>query len=136
LWLLDSFREAERLEWSDPILKSLDLEYHNLDSNKGLYAGLVQEGRVPRVTTDTAIALAQQHPPRNTRAFGRGEVVRHLLTCGSPETADEDGGTQRFLPAYVINWSALQLRGRSPFLMPNPFKTYVREVKEYVNAVE
>jgi proteasome accessory factor A len=136
LWLLDSFREAERLEWSDPILKSLDLEYHNLDPNKGLYAGLVQEGRVPRVTTDTAIALAQQHPPRNTRAFGRGEVVRHLLTCGSQETADEDGGTQRFLPAYVINWSALQLRGRSPFLMSNPFKTYVREVKEYVNAVE
>jgi len=99
----------------------------------------VEDGRVPRVTTDTAIELALQHPPRNTRAFGRGEVVRHLLTCGSSETGDnaeDDAAAQRFLPGYVINWSALQLRGRSPFLMPNPFKTYVREVKDYVNAVE
>jgi proteasome accessory factor A len=57
-----------------------------------------------------------------------------LLACGSPEAADEEDAAQRFLPAYVINWSALQLRGRSPFLMPNPFKTYVREVKDYVGA--
>jgi proteasome accessory factor A len=117
-------------------LKSLDLEYHNLNPTKGLYAGLVEEGRVPRVTTDTAIELAMQHPPRNTRAFGRGEVVRHLLTCSPSEAAEDDDTMQRFLPAYVINWSALQLRGHSPFLMPNPFKTYVREVKDYVGAME
>jgi proteasome accessory factor A len=112
------------------------LEYHNLHPDKGLYAGLLEEGRVPRVTTDTAIELAQQHPPRNTRAFGRGEVVRHLLTCGPPAPADDDRSDRRFFPPYVINWSALQIRGRPPFLMPNPFKTYVREVKEYVNAPE
>ena len=136
LWLLESFREAEGVEWNDPILKSLDLEYHNLDPAKGLYAGLVEEGRVSRVTTDAAIELALQHPPRNTRAFGRGEVVRHLLTRGSSEVAEEDDSAQRFHPAYVINWSALQLRGHSPFFMPNPFKTYVLEVKDYVDAIE
>jgi proteasome accessory factor A len=136
LWLLESFREAEGVEWNDPLLKSLDLEYHNLHPDKGLYAGLLEEGRVPRVTTDTAIELAQQHPPRNTRAFGRGEVVRHLLTCGPPAPADDDRSDRRFFPPYVINWSALQIHGRPPFLMPNPFKTYVREVKEYVNAPE
>ena len=86
--------------------------------------------------TDKAVELAVQHPPRNTRAFGRGEVVRHLLACGSPEAAEVDDAGPRFVPAYVIHWWALQLRGRSPFLMPNPFKTYVREVKDYVNSVE
>ena len=71
LWLLESFREEEKLEWDDPWLKSLDLEYHNINPEKGLYFGLEEEGRVPRVTTNTAIDLAMQNPPRNTRAFGR-----------------------------------------------------------------
>lgn len=136
LWLLESFREAEGLDWNDPLLKSLDLEYHNLHSDKGLYAGLLGEGRVMRVTTDTAIELARRHPPRNTRAFGRSEVVRHLLSCGPPALADEDRVDRRLYPPYVINWSALQLRGRSPFLMPDPFRTYVQEVRDYVSAIE
>ncbi|HEX9155199.1 MAG TPA: proteasome accessory factor PafA2 family protein, partial [Nitrospira sp.] len=76
LWLLESYREAEGAGWDDPMLKSLDLEYHNLHPDRGLYYGLLEEGRVPRLTSDKAIALAMDHPPRNTRAFGRGELVR------------------------------------------------------------
>ena len=45
LWLIETFREAEKLEWDDPWLKSLDLEYHNLDPEKGLYFGLIEEGK-------------------------------------------------------------------------------------------
>jgi proteasome accessory factor A len=131
LWLLESFREAEKLEWDDPWLKSLDLEYHNLHPDKGLYFGLLQEGRVPRVTTESATALAQQHPPRNTRAFGRGEVVRHLLDSGGPTPEDAEPD-ERGYPSYVINWSAFQIRGRSPFAMPNPFKTYVQEIRSHL----
>jgi proteasome accessory factor A len=134
LWLLESFREAERVGWDDPILKSLDLEYHNLHDEKGLYFGLLQEGRVPRVTTDKAVELAAEHPPRNTRAFGRGELVRHLLACGPPEERDDARPEERFFPPYVINWSAFQLRGRPPFLMPNPFKSYVQEVRLHLKG--
>ena len=134
LWLLESFREVEKLDWTDPMLKCLDLEYHNLNQAKGLYYGLLEEGRVPRLTTDKAIDLATDHPPRNTRAFGRGELVRHLLDCGSsvePDRPDEDG---RFFPSYVINWSIFQLRGQAPFPMPDPFKTYAQEVRAHVAA--
>jgi len=131
LWLLESFRQAEKLEWNDPWLKSLDLEYHNLHPEKGLYWGLAQEGRARRVTTDSAIALAEHHPPRNTRAFGRGEVVRHLLESGDPAPEDADPDDRGY-PAYVINWSAFQIRGRAPFVMPNPFKTYVQEVRSHL----
>ncbi|WP_447975473.1 proteasome accessory factor PafA2 family protein [Nitrospira sp. Kam-Ns4a] len=133
LWLLETFREAEQLDWHDPWLKSLDLEYHNLAPGKGLYYGLEQEGRAPRVTTDVAVSLAQAHPPRNTRAFGRGELIRHLLTCGSPEPI-ASGPEERFFPPYVINWSVFQLRGRQPFAMPNPFQTYVDEVRSHLAA--
>lgn len=132
LWLLETFREAEHITWDDPVLKSLDLEYHNLHPAKGLYHGLLDEGRVPRVTTDKAIELAQARPPRDTRAFGRGELVQHLLVCGSGGEAQEPNAESRFLPAYVINWSAFQLRGRQPFPMPDPFRTYAQEVRDHL----
>ncbi|MGQ0809844.1 MAG: proteasome accessory factor PafA2 family protein [Nitrospiraceae bacterium] len=132
LWLLETFRDAEKTEWDDPMLKSLDLEYHNLHRDKGLYFGLLEEGRAFRMTTDKAVELAQEHPPRNTRAFGRGELVRHLIACGPPEQPEISRPEERFTPAYVINWSIFQLRGRPPFLMPDPFKTYASEVRSHL----
>lgn len=134
LWLLESFREAEQLDWSDVMLKSLDLEYHNLHPEKGLYYGLLQEGRVPRLTTDKAIELATEHPPRNTRAFGRSELVRHLLTCGPQIELDHTHPEERYFPSYVINWSIFQIRGQAPFPMPDPFKTYVEEVRSHLTG--
>lgn len=128
LWLLETFRESEGLDWDDPWLQSLDLEYHNLNPDKGLFFALQQEGRAPRMTTDKAVALAQKHPPRNTRAFGRGEVVRHLLETPMLDPPVTDY-RQRVFPPYVINWSVLQLRGQAPFPMPNPFQTYVDDVR-------
>jgi proteasome accessory factor A len=134
LWLLDTFREAEKMTWADPALKSLDLEYHNLHQGKGLYFGLMEEGRVPRLITDKAITLAMDHPPRNTRAFGRGELVRHLLACGPPDESADPKPEERFSPSYVINWSIFQLRGQAPFPMPDPFKTYVQEVRAHLQT--
>jgi proteasome accessory factor A len=132
LWLLETFREAEHAEWNDPMLKSLDLEYHNLNPDKGLYYGLEEEGRVPRLTTDKAVDLATEHPPRNTRAYGRGELVKHLLTCGAPAESDAAGRDERHFPSYVINWSIFQLRGRDPFPMADPFKTYVQDIRSHL----
>lgn len=133
LWLLETYREVESVGWEDPMLKSLDLEYHNLNPQRSLYLGLLEEGKVPRVTTDRAIELAMTHPPRDTRAFGRSEVVRHLLAAGPPPQTDALSIHDRMNPAYVINWSAFQLRGRDPFLMPDPFKTYVQDVRAHVS---
>jgi proteasome accessory factor A len=130
LWLLETFREAEKLEWDDPWLKSLDMEYHNLNAGRGLYFGLLEEGRVRRVTTDSAVDLAQHNPPRNTRAFGRGELVRHLIE--RPPTALSLLAKEHAFPSYVINWSVFQLRGHPPFPMQDPFKTYAQEVRQHL----
>ena len=119
LWLLETFREAERLEWNDPWLKSLDLEYHNLNPDKGLYFALGAEGRTSRYTTETAVDLAVSNPPRNTRAFGRGEAIRRLM-----ETSGR----------YIITWSGFYIEGRPPFLMPDPFMTYAHAVAAHLDA--
>jgi proteasome accessory factor A len=135
LWLLDCFREAEHVDWTDPMLKSLDLEYHNLNPAKGLYYGLLEEGRVPRVTTDRLIDLAMDTAPKNTRAYGRSEMVRYLLSERPASVADQLPASDGLFPAYVINWSIFQVRGRAPFPMPDPFKTYLEDVRTHLNSV-
>lgn len=74
--LLDEFREAEGLETGDPLLQSLDLEYHNVDPEAGLYLGLEQEGRVRRIVTEEEIVAAVDSPPLGSpRAIVRGMAV-------------------------------------------------------------
>ena len=118
------------------MLKSLDLEYHNLHPERGLCYGLEDEGRGPRLTTDKVVHLAQDNPPRNTRAFGRGELVRHLLANGTPEDAGDEpvDSDDRLVCDYIINWSNFKLRGTSPFIMADPFKTYVQEVRDHITG--
>ncbi|MBW3625340.1 MAG: proteasome accessory factor PafA2 family protein [Armatimonadetes bacterium] len=70
--LLETYGEAEALTWADPILQSLDLEYHNVDPDAGLYYGLEALGEVRRLTTEDAIEAARTTPPTDTRAALRG----------------------------------------------------------------
>ena len=134
LWLLETYRNAEQLTWDDPMLKSLDLEYHNLHPDRGLCYGLEEEGRGPRLTTDKSVQLAQDHPPRNTRAFGRGELVRHLLE--SPTTGAEAAHNygDHMSCEYIINWSNFKLRDAEPFSMADPFTTYVQDVRSHLSG--
>ncbi len=73
--LLESFIEAEGLSWRDDALKSLDLEYHNIDPERGLFYGLQQEGAIRRFVGDEQIGVAMQRPPQDTRAFIRGLCI-------------------------------------------------------------
>ncbi|HIN32586.1 MAG TPA: hypothetical protein EYM83_01390 [Nitrospirales bacterium] len=132
LWLLESFRDSEKLAWSDPWLRSLDLEYHNVNPSTGLYFGLQEGGQAPRLTTDAAVDVAMHNPPRNTRAFGRGELVKHLLKHSSAGGSGYDSESDARQAEYVINWSIFQVRGHAPFPMVDPFKTYASEVQRHL----
>jgi Pup amidohydrolase len=74
-FLLTTFRDAEKLEWHDPWLQSIDLEYHNIMLDQGLYYELVREGRMRRFISEQEIKDAIFQPPRTTRAFFRGRSV-------------------------------------------------------------
>jgi proteasome accessory factor A len=118
LWLLQSFMKEEKIEWDDPWLKSLDLEYHNLDPSRGLYFGLEDEERVPRRTTRDFIEQALIFPPADTRAAGRAALIRGLLEHPYP---------------YVINWTSLYVKGKD-LPMPDPFRTYLKEAKQFLHS--
>jgi Pup amidohydrolase len=74
-FLLEALQEEEKLAWSDPWLQSIDLEYHNLDLDRGLYYELVRKGLVRRITSEEEIKTAIFSPPETTRAFFRGRAV-------------------------------------------------------------
>jgi proteasome accessory factor PafA2 len=74
-FLLDALQQEEKLSWSDPWLQSIDLEYHNLDLDQGLYYELLRKGLMRRVTNEEEIKAAIFNPPETTRAFFRGRAV-------------------------------------------------------------
>jgi len=74
-FLLEALREEEGLAWRDPWLQSIDLEYHNLDLDRGLYYELVRKGLMRRITGEEEIKTAIFNPPETTRAFFRGRAV-------------------------------------------------------------
>jgi len=73
--LLELFRTEEKLGWDDPWLQSLDLEYHNVQPDEGLYYELQREERILRWIEEKSIHEALFHPPESTRAFFRGRCV-------------------------------------------------------------
>lgn len=73
--LFADFMESEKVGWDDPWLKSLDLEYHNLDPERGLFRGLEQEAAVARFFPEEEVVAALGKPPKDTRAAIRGQAV-------------------------------------------------------------
>lgn len=74
-WMLDAFVEVEKVAWDDPWLQALDLEYHNVRREEGLYAELVRENKIQRFVNDDEIRQAVRKPPGDTRAYFRGRCI-------------------------------------------------------------
>lgn len=79
--LLDMFVASEGLSWDDDALKSLDLEYHNVEPSAGLFYALQAKGWMKRIVTDEMIDAAIEHPPADTRAYIRGLCISQLTSA-------------------------------------------------------
>jgi len=73
--LMEGYRERDGLEWSDPKLRAVDLQYHDVRRDRGLYHRLEASGKVERLTTDDEVEIAIMDPPENTRAYFRGRCI-------------------------------------------------------------
>ncbi|MDX1951669.1 MAG: proteasome accessory factor PafA2 family protein [Verrucomicrobiota bacterium] len=74
--LIKGFQEQQKLASDDPWLRSLDLEYHRLNLEEGLYYGLEQNGSIRKVIGDSAVMEAMHTPPLTTRAYVRGRCIK------------------------------------------------------------
>src|SRR2546426_5589618 len=75
LRLLEGYRERDSLAWSDAKLRAIDLQYHDVRRDRGLYHRLAHSGKVERLTTDEEVERAIMEPPEDTRAFFRGRCI-------------------------------------------------------------
>ncbi|MGQ0669784.1 MAG: depupylase/deamidase Dop [Actinomycetota bacterium] len=73
--LLEGYRERDGLDWSDPRLRLIDLQYHDVRRDKGLYHRLAETGRVERLVSEAEIGRAIIEPPEDTRAYFRGRCI-------------------------------------------------------------
>jgi len=76
LGLIREFQASQNVGANDPWLQSLDLEYHRLDREKGLYYALEQSGSMLGVPNDAIVRRAISDPPRTTRAYIRGRCIQ------------------------------------------------------------
>ena len=107
-FLLTTFQESEGLDWADPWLQSIDLEYHNVSLENGLYYELMREGQMRRIVSEDEIRRAIFYPPETTRAYFRGRAVarfnREIETIQWDAIAFASNGIRRTVelphPAY------------------------------------
>jgi Pup amidohydrolase len=76
--LLEGYRDRHGLDWDHDRLKMVDLQYHDVRRDKGLYQRLAARGRVERLVAESEIAHAVERPPEDTRAWFRGECLRRF----------------------------------------------------------
>jgi Pup amidohydrolase len=76
--LLEGYRDRHGLDWGHDRLKMVDLQYHDVRRDKGLYQRLAARGRVERLVAESEIARAVEYPPEDTRAWFRGECLRRF----------------------------------------------------------
>ncbi|MBY5161660.1 depupylase/deamidase Dop [Salsipaludibacter albus] len=78
LALLERYRERDGLDWDHPRLALIDLQFHDLRPDKGLFHRLEAAGRVRRLVDDDTVARARIQPPADTRAWFRGRMLQRF----------------------------------------------------------
>jgi len=118
LRLLEGYKSRDGQELDSPRARALDLQYHDIDPEKGLYNRLAARGSMRRLFTDDELDEATVQPPTNTRAFFRGRCV------------------SQFSGALVAaNWDSLVFDIGEPHLKRVPMMEPLRGTKEMVDQV-
>jgi Pup amidohydrolase len=78
LWLLNRYRQEKNLAWDNPVLRVLDLQYHQIDPRKGVFYHLQYQGLTERLLDDEDIVRYAVKAPPDTRAYFRGRCIENF----------------------------------------------------------
>jgi proteasome accessory factor A len=119
--MIESFMQRKSLDWDSPQVQMLDLQYHDLRPDKGLYFLLARQGRAERIVTDEEILAAITVPPCDTRAYVRGECLKRYGSA-----------------VFGVNWDSISFAvDEEPIkriLMAEPLKGSKRHVVDLLDA--
>ncbi len=117
LHIIEGYRDRHGCAWNDHRLAALDLQYHDLRPSRSLFARLDME----RLVDEPSVLAAVTEPPRDTRAWFRGECLKRW-------------------PAAVVtaNWDSLVFDlGTDPLRrvpMMDPLKGTAEHVEELLDT--
>lgn len=74
--LIDGYMKRHDLDWSSHRVLMLDLQYHDVRPEKGLYYKLLQNNAVEKIVSQDEIIQAVTNPPVDTRAYFRGMILQ------------------------------------------------------------
>src|SRR3989441_1254264 len=119
--LIENYMNRHRLTWRDPKVSLLDLQYHDIRPDKGVYYRLVANDHVDRITDDETIEQAKHVPPQTTRARLRGEFIRQANLKGKD---------------YRVDWVYLKLNDpeRETILCKDPFQSHDERVERLIRS--
>jgi proteasome accessory factor A len=122
LQLVESYRAKHDLPLSHPRVAMLDLAYHDVVRDRGLYFLLRRQGRVERLLDDDEVETAKLEPPPHTRAALRGRFIRQA------KARRRD---------YTVDWVHLKLNDQAQrtVLCKDPFRYEDERVDRLIAAM-
>jgi proteasome accessory factor A len=120
--LIERYRARHDLPLSSPRIAQLDLAYHDINRDRGLYYLLDKRGAVNRVSTDLEVFTAKSVPPQTTRARLRGEFIRRA---------------QAKRRDFTVDWVHLKLNDQAQrtVLCKDPFKSVDERVDKLIASM-
>ena len=120
--LIEAYRERHGLSLSDPQVALVDLQYHDISRERGLFYRMQNRGLLDRVCDDEEIDVATDQPPQTTRARLRGEFIRKA------KERKRD---------YTVDWVHLKLNDQAQrtVLCKDPFKAHDDRVEKLIESL-
>ncbi|MEE8331534.1 MAG: Pup--protein ligase [Acidimicrobiia bacterium] len=120
--LIEDFRARDDLPLSHPKLALMDLAYHDVSRDRGLYHMLDRRGLMDRVVTDDAITKGMTSPPQTTRARLRGDFIK------AAKARHRD---------FTVDWVHLKLNDQAQrtVLCKDPFKAVDERVERLIESL-
>jgi proteasome accessory factor A len=73
--LIESYMDRKGCGWDDPRMKLMDLQYHDIRPERGLFYTLERGDLIQRIVREDDIQRAEDTPPLGTRAYFRGRCA-------------------------------------------------------------
>ncbi len=120
--LIERYRAKHDLDWTSPRVAQIDLAYHDIRRDRGLYYLLERRGLMRRVATDLEIFTAKSVPPQTTRARLRGEFIRRA---------------QERRRDFTVDWVHLKLNDQAQrtVLCKDPFRSVDDRVERLIASM-
>ena len=120
--LIEAYRAKHDLPLASPRVALVDLQYHDVNRERGLFYRMQARGMVERTCTDEAIDIAVDEPPQTTRARLRGEFIRRA------KERKRD---------YTVDWVHLKLNDQAQrtVLCKDPFKSRDERVEKLIASL-